>query len=216
MSLLGEWTGTWASSGTRGNGQIEVRVQEFADSPVVTILIDNPCILPRSYEFSLSSAGIELTAEGQTVLRAAFGPNRTMTGEYWCPQDSGSWDAAWQQELPEILDLSGTWNGTFEFGGPAPEVMELELSQEVTGGGVRLIGAATFPGMLPAPLPVIGAARFRSDAFDIVLDTTTGVLPELQLLGVGDSLTAALEGVLVATGGSLPATGAWQLVRSPR
>lgn len=215
-TLLGEWQGTWASTGTQGDGQITVRVQEFDGAPVVDVLIDNPCVTPQSYAFSLSGSTIELRAGDAIVLRASLGEERMLTGEYDCPEDAGSWAAAWQGELPAILDLSGEWTGTVTGPGAVTAVMELELAQMVRSGSVSLHGAIAFPELMPGALPLIGTVRFRDGAFDVILDTTSGVIPALRMAGVGDAATVAIEaGIIIASGGlPLPTTGVWNATQS--
>ena len=97
--------------------------------------------------------------------------------------------------------------------------MLFHLGQTVGGGTVSLQGTVQLPSYMPIPVPVGGVARFRDDEFDVVLSTPSGIFPELQLVGVGNAATLAIEeGVMVSSGGVvLPfASAVWTAVQTQR
>lgn len=201
--LLGEWRGEWESNGTQGGGAIEVRVQQYEQQPVVSVVLDNPCIVPQTYELFFVGAGIELRAQGSTVLRAELGEDGELVGVYDCAADSGTWSAVREGDLPEILDLSGEWLGTVDAVSGGDDLL-MSFEQLVLGGTVRLQGTLQLPEFMPVPLPVVGSVRFREDDFEVVLLTTAGVLPAIQMIGVGDAETFMVDdGVMIVSGGAL-------------
>ncbi|MCA8951707.1 MAG: hypothetical protein KDE27_19520 [Planctomycetes bacterium] len=217
-ALLGEWRGTWASDGVVGGGDITVRVQEYRDEAVVGVVFDNPCITPQEYALAFVAGGVELRAAGQVVLRAEYNADGALEGIYDCPADTGSWSAARVGDLPDILDLSGEWSGSVEAGTGSGELL-LEFGQSVQGGDIRLQATFQLPEYMPLPLPMVGRAEFREDHFDITLTTTVGVLPAVQMMGVGNRDTFAIEdGVILVQGGLLVpfASGVWTAAPTPQ
>jgi hypothetical protein len=210
--LLGRWVGTWTSAALVTSGVLEVDVQQFRAEPVVAIAIDNPDFTAREVEFRWAGHNVELVADGRTVLQGRIAADRTMAGTYMLATDAGIWSVAWHGALPELLDLSGTWVGTFAGGGLAPQQLRLELAQDLVGGVLVLSGAVMLPEALPAALPLSGGVQFHAAGFAVALDTTSGVLPALQIAGIGTVTPMALEGFVLASGGGLPATGTWQAV----
>jgi hypothetical protein len=184
--LLGEWTGVWHSSESTANGSVLLRVQVFEGRPVVGISIDNPCLPPRNYELIANGQSVELRAEGATVFAGEFGPGRTLIGNYVCAQDNGAWHADWQRELPRIIDVSGAWRGTVAAASVAEAALELDLEQSVVGGLVQVAGSVRLPEYVATPLPVSGTVQFREGQFDLVLATSLGVEPVLQLTAIGE------------------------------
>ncbi|MCR9244124.1 MAG: hypothetical protein NXI31_03775 [bacterium] len=212
-ALLGSWEGAWQSDGSRGGGSITVQVQEFEEEPIVSVQLDNPCIAPQRYQLLFVAGGFELRADGDTVLRAEFTPEGRLAGEYTCDLDSGTWSAVREGDLPGILDLSGSWNGQVEAGGFTEDLV-MEISQSVGGGEVRLLATVQVPTYMALPLPLIGRASFRENEFDVLFTTTNGVLPAIQMVGVGDRETMTIrDGVMVVSGGVvLPfSTASWQI-----
>ena len=184
--LQGEWTGSWASTRRSDSGSLSVRVLEFANQPVVSLTIDNPCIVPRDYELRFSGGIIELWADGDRVLEASLEPSRVLVGGYQCAQDEGTWSATWQRELPPPLDLSGAWEGSVTVPGVASEPMRVELTQSVRSGALVLRGTVALPTALPLPVPITGFVNFGDTDFQLVMQTQTGFQPAVVMTGIGD------------------------------
>lgn len=216
-ALLGAWQGDWESDGEQGDGFINVQVQEFDSKPVISIELDNPCIAPREYQLAFQNGGFELRA-GDVLLRAEFTPAGELAGVYSCPDDTGTWRATRFGDLPEILDLSGSWDGTVAANG-LQEALQLEFGQSVGGGAVRLQASVLVPEFMPSALPMLGFARFREDEFEVLLSTPNGVLPAIQAMGVGDRETREIQdGVMIISGGvGLPfASAVWSATQQPQ
>jgi hypothetical protein len=221
LNLQGRWVGVWQSESeaTTGNGgPVELRIQEFAGEPVVTVEMDNPCLVPRAYELVLTGDSIAMQADGQTVLLANQSEDRTLRGIYTCAEDHGSWTADWVADLPSLLDLSGTWEGRIYGGGQPEQAIALSLQQSIESGVLALRGVADLPGALPFALPLQGYVQFRDDQFDLVLQTAPGVDPQVVVSGIGDreplQLPVGLVQVFSPT--SLPfAQALIELVRQP-
>lgn len=199
-ALAGEWVGTWQST-AETSGPLVVRVQEYGGEPVVRVEFTNPCIEPRSYDLVVTATTIELRAEGGVVMAAILGSDRTLSGTYQCPAESGTWSAVWTRDLPSLADLSGSWSGTLAAAGQPVRSIGLELTQEVAGGVVQLGGLLTLPELWPLPVALVGTAQFGADSFELLLFTPAGVVPPLLLTGTGDRATLALhDGLLQAIG----------------
>lgn len=201
-AFAGEWTGTWMSTDPAATGAIAVRVQEFAGEPVVHVEFQNPCIEPRSYELVLSGSTIELRAGADTVLAGALVEPQRLVGTYHCPLESGTWEATWQRDLPELADLGGIWTGTLAVPGQVTRPFELALEQDVDGGELRLTGLLDLGDVWPSLLVVRGPVAFRDDGFDLALQTLSGNSPGLLLAGSGDREPLQVESGLLLTIGS--------------
>ena len=186
QALQGEWGGLWQSNQDLDGGSLTLRIQDFGGEPLVSVVISNPCVQPRDYQFRVTGARIELLADGQPVFSALLGSDRTLVGTYACAADAGAWDATWQRDLPLVLDLSGTWNGALSVPGAPEQVLVLHLLQVVRSGGLVLDGTLELPGVLPAPLPLRGWVTFREGAFDLALTNLEGELLQFQMIGAGD------------------------------
>jgi hypothetical protein len=189
--LQGEWIGTWQSATATASGPLQVRLQEFRGEPVVSVQIDNPCIEPREYQLVLRPNAIELRAEGEAVLAASVGAERTMVGTFQCETDQGTWTAAWVRALPTLGDLSGEWIGTITPAAvppmaPVPRPVRLELQQTVRGGTVALDGVLDAPELLLMPLLVEGYTIFRDTSFDLLLQSNDPAGPTVILSALGD------------------------------
>lgn len=203
-ALLGEWRGSWVSTRTGSStGAVTLRVQEFDAAPVIDLSIDNPCLVPRSYELVLAGAGIDLRADGVVVFHADVPASGVLQGYYTCAEDEGQWTADWQKALPAIQDLSGAWSGTLVHSPGVTETLALNLGQELRGGMLVLSGTLALPGLLPVSLPVQGQVHFREGAFDVLLETTAGVQPAVRMAGVGDAVTSAIENGLLQSSSSV-------------
>ena len=198
--LQGEWLGTWTSTTDQTGGEIILRVQEFAAAPVVTILVNNPCLAPDDYQIALSGTTFELRLGSDVVLFATLGAGRTLDGSYNCAVDGGTLQATWQKDLPAIVDLSGTWQGSMQSGAEAAVPVIVSLHQFVRTGQLLLEGTMELPGVVAGSLPLSGSARFRETWFEVVLTTPSGTQPFVQLTGLGDpeALTIA-EGIATAS-----------------
>lgn len=217
-TLQGEWSGTWTSAASGMGGALTVRVQEFAQEPVVSLSIDNPCLVPRDYELRLAGASIELLADGVRVLDAAIEEPRRLVGSYECAADRGTWSADWVRELPKPIDLSGSWSGTVTVPGVASEPMFVELAQAVRAGALVLDGMITLPQALPLPVPVTGTVEFGENDFQIVLQTRSGFQPAVVLTGIGDREPVQVDvGFLqVLSSAALPfSQGVFQMAPQP-
>lgn len=191
VDLQGEWVGMWRSAANPSTGPLQVRLQEFRGEPVVSVLIDNPCVEPREYELVLRSESIELRVDGEAVLAATVGPGRTMVGTFQCENDQGTWTAAWVRALPTLGDLSGQWIGTITPAVLPPSVpsarpVRLELQQSVRGGVVVLDGVLEAPELLPLPLLLNGYTIFRDTSFDLLLQSTSSAGPTVVLSALGE------------------------------
>ena len=218
-ALAGEWVGTWTSSETLSTGAVTVRVQEFDRQPVVALSIDNPCVIPQDYELLFVGRTIELRADGVPILDAVLQTDsRELTGNYNCAADRGTWSASWTRELPELVDLSGTWSGDVSVPGVLTEPLTLTLRQSVRGGGLVLDGEVRLPSALALPVPVAGAVRFRDADFELVLQTEIGFQPRVVMTGIGDREPLQVEfGLLrVLSSQVLPFSQAlFQITRDP-
>ncbi|MFT4512135.1 MAG: hypothetical protein ACI91B_000822 [Planctomycetota bacterium] len=217
VELEGRWVGIWQSDDTVGSGSIELRIQEFAGQPLVALTIDNPCLLPRSYDLRLSAEGIDLLADGVSVLHANHVADDQLVGTYQCDEDRGVWTAEWVESLPTLLDLSGTWDGRIFGPGQTEQPIEVTMIQRVEGGVLVLDGEATLPGALSFRLPMRGYVRFRESEFDLVLQTQQGFEPQIIVAGLGDRepLQLPLGFVQVLSSTALPFTeGMIELVRT--
>lgn len=216
--LQGEWLGNWTSATDQAGGEITLRVQEFAAAPVVTILVSNPCLLPEDYEISLSGTTFELRLGSEVVLFATLGPGRRLAGNYGCAVDGGTWAATWQKDLPSIVDLSGTWQGSVQSGAEAAVPVLVLLRQSVRAGQLVLEGTMELPGVVTGQLPLSGSARFRDTWFEVVLATPNGTQPFVQLTGIGDPQALSIaEGIATASPqAGFPFTQAiWSVTRVP-
>ncbi len=184
--LFGEWQGTWQSSSSGATGVVIVQVQEFAGEPIVGVQFQNPCLEPRSYDLVVTPATIELRADGRTVLAATLGEGRELVGIYTCSSEDGTWSATWRRELPELLDLGGTWSGTVVFTDQVARPFTMELVQRVDGGAVEIDGTIDLGDLWPVPVVVSGGAIFRQTGFDLGLHTVAGSSPTVVLSGAGD------------------------------
>ena len=189
--LEGEWWGAWISALSGVNGVLTLRIQHFAGEPVVGVQIAHPCLPPNQYEFRATASTVELLADDVVLFRGVLGDDRTLIGTYGCAADLGSWDATWHRDLPPVADLGGLWVGTVTVPGLPTQEMQLQLEQSVRDGALVLTGAGALPGLLTEPLPLLGQVQFRQDAFDLGLVTAPGILPIVQLVGIGD--TASLQ-----------------------
>lgn len=217
-ALEGEWSGTWTSEVNAMAGSLSVRVQQFAGQPLVSLSIDNPCLVPRDYELRLTGGTIELLADGVRVLDATLTADRRLLGSYECAADRGTWSAERIRDLPPPLDLSGTWRGTVTVGG-ASEPLVVELVQTVRAGSLALDGLVTLPEALPFPVPVTGGVQFGDADFRIALQTRSGFQPAVVLTGVGDREPVQVDiGLLqVLSSTALPfSQGVFQMALEPQ
>lgn len=196
QELVGEWVGTWQST-AEATGAIVVRVQEFEGEPVVRVEFENPCIEPRSYDLVVTAASIELRAEGTAVMTATLVEGRQLVGTYHCPEESGTWTASWQRELPAVQDLSGRWSGSLAAAGQPTRAFDIDLVQVVEGGDVLLQGFLWLRDLWPLPLEVEGTVLFRDDAFDLLLRTPIGSVPGVLVTGIGDYAPMRVENGLL-------------------
>lgn len=184
--LAGMWSGTWRSDANQEAGGVMIRIQEFEGEPVVSLTIDNPCLVPADYDLVFDGGVIALQADGVTVLQASLVAPRKLSGSYGCALDAGTWDADWVGALPEPIDLSGVWDGTAVSVGGMELSFSIDLEQSVQSGTLALAAQAELPSLLPFPVPLSGYVNFREDSFELVLQTELGVQPRLVLTGVGE------------------------------
>jgi len=204
IAMQGEWRGSWSSTSSSATGAVELRLQSYDGEAVVGVTIDNPCVVPRSYQLIVTGTSMRLHADGATVFTAVLAAEGIMAGTY---------QATWLRDLPPIEDISGVWEGTVVSATSGALPLMLVLHQSVRGGAVVVDGALLLPGVLPGSLGVTGSLRFREGMFDFVLGTTSGVVPAMQMAGIGDSPSLAIrDGLLqVAPSPLLPFQNAvWQ------
>lgn len=197
--LQGEWIGSWASTRGPGTGSVTLQVQSFDGDPLVQVLVDNPCLQPQNYQLTMTGNSFELLADGRPLFSAVLGPDRTLVGTFECAADAGLWQATWTADLPPILDLGGVWQGQVQAAALPATDLVVTFVQSVRGGQLAIDGTLELPGLLPAPLPVVGTVRFHGSAFELLLTTANGIAPEVQLAGLGDPATLAIDdGLMVA------------------
>tara|TARA_R110002072_G_scaffold87129_6_gene196685 strand:+ start:4201 stop:5010 length:810 start_codon:yes stop_codon:yes gene_type:complete len=184
--LEGRWVGTWESIASEASGDVEIHIQEFASQPLVAVTIDNPCLVPRSYDLRWTAQGIDLLADGVAVFQATRVATQQLVGSYQCEQDEGTWTAQWVESLPALLDLTGTWEGRIFGGGQPDQPIDIAIVQRVQGGALVLDAEADLPGVLPFALPLQGFVRFRESEFELVLQTEPGFEPQMIVSGLGD------------------------------
>ena len=206
-SLEGEWSGTWTSAMSGSSGPLTVRVQEFDGVPLLSVDITNACVENRSYDLVLGNGLIELRDGPRTVFAGVLGEGRTLLGTFTCDADDGTWTAAWQRDLPPLLDLSGTWNGSLATLENPQRGLRLQLDQGVRGGVLVLDGTLAIDGLGAdggeLVVPLEGVASFRSDGFDLGLRSLDGSTPNLVLSGLGEPDPLQVDvGVLQVLGGS--------------
>lgn len=206
-SLEGEWTGTWTSDTNGTSGALTVRVQEFGGEPLLSVDIENACVENRAYDLVLGNGLIELRDGDRTVFAGVLGEGRTLLGTFSCDADRGTWTAAWQRDLPALLDLTGTWNGSLATIETPARGVQLTLEQRVRSGLLVLDGTLTIAGLGvdagDLVVPLEGSASFRSDGFDLGLRSPDGIAPVLVLSGLGEPEPLQVEvGVLQVLGPS--------------
>lgn len=198
-ALQGEWEGSWSGASGSG-GTLTLQVQQFGAEPLVSIRIDNPCLDARDYQLVVGLTSVELRLDGEPVFVGVLGEGRTLTGMFSCAAGEGAWSATWQRDLPELVDLSGTWTGSLSVPGVSLP-LAAQLTQEVRSGRLVVTGTVDAEGLLTG-LPVEGTVFFGVDTFDLVLQTTAGVQPNLLLTGRGDTASATLPlGLVQVLGG---------------
>ncbi len=215
-AFAGEWAGAWTSSQVASTGSVVVRVQFFGDSPVVQLVIDNPCFEPREYELRVVDDTIELRIDGESLLDAELGDGE-LVGTYRCGADQGTWQAGFVRDLPEVVDLSGTWSGDLLVFGQQQRTLHLDLVQSAAGGAIRLDGFLQLSDW-PLPIAVRGITTFRDEGFDLHLHTEVGSSPPLVLSGAGELQPLRVDpGLLEAVGPSpLPfQTGLFRIAPTP-
>jgi len=211
--LQGHWNGAWSSAASATQGALELRVQSFADHPVLRVVTDNPCLTPAHYEFLNLGLRFEMRRDGVTVFAATLDPDaRTLAGDYECDDDHGTWSAHWDRDLPPIGDVTGTWTGTISAGTPPRTVnLGLDLEQVWVDGFLTVTGSVNIPEMGFSQGLTGGLVEWHDDDFDIALrsDGTVGIA--LLLQGVGQSANRSVEnGLVVAQDPRLPfSTGVW-------
>lgn len=185
-SLQGFWSGTWQSDINQAQGLIDLRIQEYKAEPLVAVTINNPCVVPGDYELVLTQGQISLQIDDVPVLEATLRTDRALTGTYGCNSDRGTWQAIWIEALPEVIDLSGSWDGRLFVAGQFEQPVSITLEQRVRSGSLVLEGEATLPGALPFPVPLRGVPNFRETDFELILQSEPGSEPQIVLTGIGD------------------------------
>jgi hypothetical protein len=218
--VFGEWSGGWSSTGAAGSGMgagsVQLRVQAFDGQPLLSFVVDNPCLQPVAYSFSLQGRHLEITSvsgNDMIVFAADLDDSlRQLHGTYECMLDAGTWSADWSRPLLPIGDLSGTWYGSFESTFPAGAgTLSLELQQFVADGALQVTGTLNLVDHA-LTLPVrSGLVDWTDGHFSLDLVTDPQVLPLIHLQGDGDgqSLTIPNGEFVVATGSAVAATGLW-------
>jgi len=194
VALRGEWKGAWQSGQTGLNGLLTMRIQEYDGEPVVSVQIAHPCVPPSQYQFRATATKVELLANDVVLFEAVLGGERSLIGSYGCLVDTGSWDAVWQKDLPQLVDLGGSWAGSISVPDYPLQPIVLQLEQSVRNGSLVLGGSMALPGLLADPLAMVGTVQFREGVFDVLLVTEPGVVPLVHMVGTGNSTTLRLSG----------------------
>ena len=190
-ALAGEWQGAWSSGRTSSGGGLTLRLQDFGGEPVVSFVIDNPCLAPAQYDLVLQGGLVSLVAGGAPVLVASLSAPDELSGSYGCAEDDGVWSARRVAPLPELLDLSGEWSGVLAVPGLGDEPVEVSLSQRVQAGQLLLDALVYLPSLLPAPVPMGGIVQFSESTF--ALQLASSISAGTLLVVQGDGLRAPLS-----------------------
>ena len=194
-TLLGAWRGTWTSTGSTGAGSVAMAVREFEGNPILQLDTQHPCLIGSRFEFVQTGALWQLLLDDQPVFEATLDPTtRRLDGVYDCDADSGTWGVSWDRELPEIVDLSGAWTGTWvSVQPPLQGTFAMDLVQQYSNGRLLLTASIRLPGAGDSIEFDAGEVVWRESTFDLVLESGNGSGPLALLQGRGDPQTLAIE-----------------------
>jgi hypothetical protein len=213
--MEGEWTGTWTSSTNGAQGTLHVRLQTFANNPVVRFENDHPVMQVSDFRFLFLGRHVEIHASDATA--AAFSGDvaaglRTMSGVYSCTGDAGTWQAAWNRVLPPIGDVSGDWLGGFEtFEPPLQAPLHLQLVQTWVDGVLHVSGEIDVPGTSNQVAIQDGIVEWRETDYVILLTTDPAAPPTVLMQAAGTRSQFTVNGALQVDpgGGQAVVSAVW-------
>jgi hypothetical protein len=212
--MLGAWSGSWRSTLATQQGPVALRLQQFEGKPVVQIDTTHPCLQEGEYQFVLGATQLELLRDGDVVFQAAVDlPARRFTGTYHCHEDSGTWTASWDHELPALGDIGGLWTGTFA-AGTVSRAFTMSIDQRWENGILLLDGQVVVEG-LGVGFPITsGQVDFQGSTFDLRLRGNQ-VGTELVVQGAGSIAGGGTcAGLVLADDGSGQLViGTWSATR---
>lgn len=174
-ALVGEWRGSWTSAAGDSDGDLALRVQEFAGQPVVQIVTDLPCLTGATFQLQFTTATFTVRVDDVDVLTGSLlGPGQ-LGGQFGCGSGAGTWQASRTRALPPATDLTGRWNGTLFFEGLPAAPFALDLRMRLDSGVLRLDGEIFVEGSDPASIVGI-ASNFDDQGFAILVATPDGSL----------------------------------------
>jgi hypothetical protein len=191
-ALAGEWRGTWQSDLTGASGEIVLRVQDFAGEPVVSMVLDNPCVTPDEYDLELSLGTLSMQADGVSVVQGTLASAERIVGAFGCALDHGTWFADRVGDLPELVDLGGSWSGLVALPGGLSQSVAVTLLQRVEGGRLALEASFEAPGLWPTPVPMSGVVTFGVEGFDLLLTSPAELQPFFAFSGMGERQPLAI------------------------
>lgn len=215
--LEGEWNGTWTNAPGDQTGSLRFLLRTFQGQLVLGFATDNPAAQQQTFAFAFQGAHVEVTGAEIQFLGDLDVKAKVFAGTFTGSHGAGTWQADWTRELPPIVDLSGTWIGTYR--GDSQLIPEgpltLTLVQQLVHGQLRVTGSIELQS-LSLTVPVVdGAVDWNADTFDVQLISDITTLPIVQLTGVGDPLQRRIdqgEFVVLPPPGLPVGLGSWQAV----
>lgn len=217
LQLQGEWNGTWTDASGQQSGSLRFLVRTFQGELVLSFETDNPAAQQQTFAFAFRGPHVEMASSEIRFSGDLDAAARIFAGEFSGSRGDGTWQADWTRELPPIIDLSGTWIGSFrgdsELIPPGP--MVLTLQQQLVQGQMRVTGDLELQD-LSMQVPIVdGYVDWNADTFDVQLLSDISLLPIVQLTGVGDPLQRRIEHgefVVLPPPGLPVGLGSWQAV----
>lgn len=214
--LQGEWTGSWTDGANDQNGTLQILLRTFQNQLVLGFSSDHPAA-QQALVWHFQGTQVRLTGDGIEFTGTLDTAARTFSGTFTGSEGAGSWQAEWQRELPPIVDVSGTWVGSFasssEPNGSGP--LQLQLEQLLIDGQLRLRGSIELPS-LQLTVPVVdGYVDWLADTFDLQMISDISELPIVQLTGIGDPEGPSVERgefIVLPPPGLPVGLGSWQAV----
>lgn len=215
--LQGEWNGTWTDAAGQATGSLSFLLRTFQGQLVLSFETDNPAAQQQTFAFAFHGPHVEVSSSEIRFSGDLDATARIFAGDFSGSGGDGTWQADWTRELPPIVDLSGTWIGSYRGDNeliPAGS-MVLVLQQQLVQGQMRVTGSLELqdPSM---QVPIVdGYVDWNADTFDVQMLSDISMLPIVQLTGVGDPLQRRIDHgqFLVLPPPGLPVgLGSWQAV----
>lgn len=187
-NLQGEWTGSWIDAAQSQQGRLGFLLRTFQGQPVLSIDTDLPAAQQQGLRYTFNGTHVEFVGLDVAFSGDLDAAARTFFGSYTSAQGDGSWRAEWTRALPAIVDLSGTWIGSFVSSSQAGTVgpLVLDLTQQLVDGQLRVTGSIELE-TYGLSVPVVdGRVDWQAETFEMQLISDVGALPIVQLSGVGD------------------------------